>query len=277
MPTHCLTAESRAALKDELRLAIDAKDLPACTELLDAGADPNATLGTVGSLLTYTIESSFTEGAILLLDRGAYVEAPNAARRSPLLSAARMGNVRIGEELVQRGAEIENHSADPYGELGATALHEAARKARVEFARFLINQGANIDTRDVSGHSALHRAVAGDGDSDAPLAFVQLLIAAGASLDGTPPSPSAGYLTPFQWALANAHPRVMSHLLDHHEHLLEKPTLDGRAWASIVSKANLPLVMSVLAGKAARSIDAGLGAGLGSLNEASHSKGAVPL
>jgi ankyrin repeat protein len=109
-----LTTEPNKALAAELRVAIDAKDLDACRDLLDAGADPNAPFGIVGSLLTYAIEGSFTEGALLLLDRGAHAHTPEGSRHLPIFSAARMGNARICGELLDRGVDIESQNHDPF-------------------------------------------------------------------------------------------------------------------------------------------------------------------
>jgi hypothetical protein len=100
----------------------------------------------------------------------------------------------------------------------------------------------------------LNNAVTGDGDR--ALEFTQRLLEAGADPGFTPPSPPAGYLTPFQWALVHAESCVAAYLLDQFEHLLDKVTLDGLPWTSFVSKSNLPMVMAVMAAQTARAVEA---------------------
>jgi ankyrin repeat protein len=256
---------SERALASSLSEGLAAKDVSACRYALDLGADPNATFGTAGSYLTFAIEHGFTEGAILLLDRGSHVEATGVNRRSPLLSAARMGNVLMCAELLDRGAHISGRSTATVWpvEVGVTALHEAARKSRVDAGKYLIERGADQRALDDSGHTPLHSAVTGDGAQR--LEFTKMLLAGGANPDFTPADAPITYLTPFQWALTIQSTEAAQYLLEEYAHLARSPTLAGKDVIAIASASNRTLVLQHRARLLGEEISAAVAeAGIGS-------------
>jgi ankyrin repeat protein len=88
--------------------------------------------------------------------------APPAGRGNgftPLLFAARVGDVESGRILRQAGADVNDTSAD-----GLSALVLATVRGNAAFAMFLLDQGANPNA-DGAGYTALHWA-AGTWESE---------------------------------------------------------------------------------------------------------------
>uniref|UniRef100_A0A1I7U7E2 ANK_REP_REGION domain-containing protein n=1 Tax=Caenorhabditis tropicalis TaxID=1561998 RepID=A0A1I7U7E2_9PELO len=83
---------------------------------------------------------------------GADREARNSYQQTPLQVAVEGGKLETCQQLVDKGAQIENPSDTK------TVLHSAAQYGHETIARFLIQQGVTIDKRDEKGRTALDLA-----------------------------------------------------------------------------------------------------------------------
>lgn len=147
--------------------------------LLEAGADPNATLRT-DPLLIYTVRARFPELLKLLLEFGVDTETKDRSGRTALLWAGeedyfygyrqKIPNILLIEPLVRAGADV-NAVAKPGNpalvrgldesleELFDTPLIQAARRGDLKSLEVLLEAGAKIDTTNDVGHTALIVAV----------------------------------------------------------------------------------------------------------------------
>lgn len=157
----------------------------------------------------------------LLLDKGAYIEARDRNRNSPLMNALVANDVYGGPKqyeatarlLIARGANVSrqggsllaaavggsdsildlllrkgarvNGDASDYGT--RTALHAAAALAELKSVRFLLAHGADPNLPDSAGKTPLMEAVsgvaAGSPMDDSVLPTIQVLIQHGARVD----------------------------------------------------------------------------------------------
>ena len=116
---------------------------------LDRGAWINSRLNPDGdTLLTTSIMHARTELACWLLDYGADPELGLYNGRTPLMTAAGCGNLRVVEKLVDFGVHVNKQMNN-----GATALMYAVSKNQLLVARFLIRSGASRTLRDNEGWS----------------------------------------------------------------------------------------------------------------------------
>ena len=159
-----------------------AGSLEAVNVLLDAGARVNATESTRGqSALMWAVANRHPAITRALLERGADIDARTSTRRrvynmggsrsagsasrgialeevnlggsTPLLFAARSGDLESARLLVAAGAEVHDTAAD-----GNTALNIAAHSGHGSLAAFLLAEGADPNAAPL-GYTALHAAV----------------------------------------------------------------------------------------------------------------------
>ena len=175
----------------------------AVRRLVDAGADVNARESLEQqTALMWAVAQGHAEVVQLLIDGGADVGARSRARRlvisrrlqselrygelgrsygtdaeetqvggfTPLLFAARHGDVAVARRLLDAGADVNDTAPD-----GAGALVVAAHSGHRELVLALLERGANPNA-SAAGYTALHAAVL-TGD----LAVVEALLASGAS------------------------------------------------------------------------------------------------
>ncbi|KAM7273024.1 hypothetical protein ACFE04_027688 [Oxalis oulophora] len=90
-----------------------------------------------------------------------------------LCTAARKGELRTIQKLIENGASINGRDQN-----GWTALHRAAFKGRIEAARLLIERGIDVNAKDEDGYAALHCAVE-SGQID----VIELLVKKGADVE----------------------------------------------------------------------------------------------
>lgn len=141
------TSNVSAVLK--LRSACMSGDVLVVKAELDRGADINSRLNPDGdTLLTKSIMSAQSELACWLIDHGADPELGLFNGRTPLITAAGCGNLRVVERLISAGVDVNKQMHN-----GATALMYAISKNQLLVARFLIRSGASTDIRDNDGWS----------------------------------------------------------------------------------------------------------------------------
>ncbi|KAM7273911.1 hypothetical protein ACFE04_028575 [Oxalis oulophora] len=90
-----------------------------------------------------------------------------------LCTAARKGELRTIQKLIENGASINGRDQNEW-----TALHRAAFKGRIEAARLLIERGIDVNAKDEDGYAALHCAVE-SGQID----VIELLVKKGADVE----------------------------------------------------------------------------------------------
>ena len=172
----------------------------AVADLLDAGADANATEADGTTALHWAVRRDTLELARRLVDAGADVEATNRYGVTPLALAATNGHGAMVELLLGAGADPE--TASPGGD---TALMIAARTGRVEAITPLLEAGVAVDATETwRGQTALMWAAAA-GNADAATA----LVAAGANVEAR----SDGQLTPLLFAVREGHVETVRALL----------------------------------------------------------------
>ena len=164
--------------------------------LLAAGANVNAVQPSHSqTALMWAVAEQHSDVAQALIERGADVKARSKVRRrtvqtgdrygdqlsiknvgpvdmggfTPLLFAARVGDVRSAEHLLRAGADANDRAPN-----GASVLVIAAHSGHGPVARLLIDKGADPSAAD-AGYAALHAAVL-RGDLD----LVKALLAKGA-------------------------------------------------------------------------------------------------
>eukprot|EP00741_Cyanophora_paradoxa_P004173 tig00000786_g4054.t1 len=133
-----------------------------------------------------------------LLDRGAAVDAPAAAKQesgftwtvTALCAASRAGHEDVARLLLDRGAAVDARDSN-----GQTALYNAAEKGHEAVVRLLLERGAAVDARaEGIRDTVLHRAVMNDQAGAA-----RLLLERGAELDSRAEYDS----TPLHYAAGN--------------------------------------------------------------------------
>ena len=197
--------------------------LEAVDALVDRGADVNAAETTRGqSALMWAVANVHPEVTRTLLEHGADVHARSSTRTlvfsmggsrgagsasrgitieeveqggsTPLLFAARSGDLESARLLVAAGADVHDTTAD-----GNTALVIAAHSGHGSLAAFLLDEGADANAAPL-GYTALHAAVVRGNllgrdvlnpDPGAGVSLVRALIAHGADpnaqlIKGTP-------------------------------------------------------------------------------------------
>lgn len=141
----------------------------------------------------------FEAAVILLLERGAPVDFPNASGITPLYVAASGNALRVASILLDHGAA----AAPPA--MMESCLHAAARGGHVEMMALLLEHGANPNAKDGKSATPLHWAVLRDKPG-----AVRLLASKGADVNAR----DFGYCTPLHIAAALPHPEVISALLE---------------------------------------------------------------
>ena len=144
--------------------------------LLKAGADPALTGGRNQTALMWAVAQRHPDVVAALLEHGAAVDArsdvwtevvkttpepwnPEYVTRipqggyTPLLFAARVGDLASAKLLVAAGADVNDQP--PYG---TSATVVAAHSGHADVAAFLLEQGADPNAAD-AGYTALHAAI----------------------------------------------------------------------------------------------------------------------
>ncbi len=121
--------------------------------LLAGGADVNAvTAETASTALMWAVAEPHPDVVRALLDAGADPHASTAKGMTPLLFAARNGDVKMTKTLIAAGVDVNETGVD-----GTHALPYAIVAGHDAFALFLLDEGADPNS-SMGGVSALHVA-----------------------------------------------------------------------------------------------------------------------
>ena len=127
-------------------------NVEAVRALLEHGADLTVKENQKGqTALMWAIEERHSEVARLLIERGADVKAKTKSGFTPMLVAARQGDLHTGRLLVERGVDVNET-----GPGGLSVLLLAIDSGRDDFALFLLEKGASPNATDPDGLTPLH-------------------------------------------------------------------------------------------------------------------------
>jgi len=167
-------AVGTAAADDTLADLVQAEKRDAALEMINAGADVNASQGDGTTPLHWAIYKVDAELTRALLERGARPDAINNYGSSPLAEAVKIADARLVEMLLDAGADVEAPNQE-----GQTALMLAARAGSMDVAEQLVGHGADVNARETwRGQTALMWAA----DSNSP-DLAKLLIDQGADVN----------------------------------------------------------------------------------------------
>jgi len=150
-----LTANKRFLVHQSLHEAVIKYKKKRVQELVDRGANVNATFGEERQtpLHLAAIQNYVTIVEILLAVENIDVDARDLSAETPLHMAARKGSTRIGRILVKNRASLEAENFR-----GQRPLHVALESGHVTFAEFLMESGANLKARTFTQATPLHVA-----------------------------------------------------------------------------------------------------------------------
>jgi ankyrin repeat protein len=144
--------------------------------LVAAGANPNAAQANGVTPLMIAARGGNVEIAQLLLARGANVKATiPSTGQTALMWATAERHIAMMRELIAAGADVHAQST-----IGFTPLLFAARNGDLDAAQVLLGAGAGVNERGSDGTSALPLAIVSGHD-----AFASFLLEQGADANGT--------------------------------------------------------------------------------------------
>ena len=119
--------------------------------IADSGADINAKDSDGQSVLHWACENENLNCIKLLLDMGADICASNEHKDTPLHYAARNSFSQAGAVLLllKAGADVNALNTE-----GQTALHYAAKKGNIFCMQVLLDHGCDPEIRDIHGKTA---------------------------------------------------------------------------------------------------------------------------
>ena len=130
----------KRALGRELVEAIAEGDRNNAVALIDAGADVDRVVLGDGTPLIVAARLGDVPLVNLLLERGAQVDIPVRGDGSPLIAASTLGNLEIVTTLVERGADVNGFVLGD-----ETPLINAARAGNLDVVRYLVAKGADVN------------------------------------------------------------------------------------------------------------------------------------
>lgn len=124
-----------------LMLACNNNNPAIISRLLKAGADANAAIPSGETVLMTCARSGSAEGAKLLAEAGASLEAVDKEKgQTALMWAVSQKHADVAKVLIDRGASIKSRSAG-----GFSPMMFAARVGDIESARVLLTAGADVN------------------------------------------------------------------------------------------------------------------------------------
>ena len=153
--------------------------LDVCRFLLNHGADVNAATRSGNSVLMKAVDSGNAAEVLLLIQRGAKVNAQDSGGTTALSEASvgkitlsgTTSNAAVMRVLLDHGAKINIQGMD-----GSTALMTAAQFGTIDMVELLLKRGADAKAKDSVGCTALVRAKQVSADQRDRLPIVRLLL-----------------------------------------------------------------------------------------------------
>ncbi len=168
-----LISQDLSEIDYNLILAAETGDSTEVTNLIDSGANVNATTYDGITPLMYACDNNHYTIAKILILNSADVNAIPQNSITSLLSTAINGNWEIGELLIQYNANINLGDKE-----GMNPLHYASYFGNYYYADMLLYYDANINAKDNKGKNALHYAVLSKD-----LDIIDLLISKGININ----------------------------------------------------------------------------------------------
>ena len=81
-------------------------------------------------------------------------DSARAARRYPLIWAAKVDHLQVGAQLIANGCNVNLQEGAGSHSQKWTALHMACYRKHIEFARMLLAAGADPSIHDINGNPA---------------------------------------------------------------------------------------------------------------------------
>ncbi len=136
---------------DQFFKAVEFDDAIAVQNLLRRGFDPNTPSAQLQPALTLALQKGALKVAETLIAwRTIEVNQLNPNDESPLMLAALHGHLRLAEQLIARGADVNK--------TGWTPLHYAATGGHADLLKLLLDHHAYIDAESPNGTTPLMMA-----------------------------------------------------------------------------------------------------------------------
>ncbi|HFA48631.1 MAG TPA: hypothetical protein ENJ95_06370 [Bacteroidetes bacterium] len=142
-----------------MEYAIAKKNGHIIDQLLDGGLDVNGQTGAGVYYLCVAVQNGAIDIVKKLLDKGAdiHLQSDNSYRTTAFMDAASLGDVAIGQLLLDRGARID------FGDINNDpALNYAVYYGHYDFVKFLLEHHADFTMKGQGGYTALMTAKAHD-------------------------------------------------------------------------------------------------------------------
>ncbi|ETW83636.1 hypothetical protein HETIRDRAFT_471885 [Heterobasidion irregulare TC 32-1] len=210
--------------------------------LLDAGEDPNAKGFDDCIVLQVAARSGQSRAVQHLLEKGAVINAPFGGQHgSALRAASSEGFGDIVRLLLEKGAEV-NAESERYG----TALQAAALEGHGEIVKLLLENGAEVNMPQEPCGSALQAAASRGHES-----IVQLLLVKGAEVN----KQSQEYGDALQAASTGGHEHIVRLLLENGADVDARGMGPYQSALQAASKGNNQAIVELLLEKGADPVD----------------------
>ncbi len=113
--------------------------------LLEKGADINAKNSVGEDALLLAVRHNYVDIARILLEEGANIHSRDGSHRTPLLAAAQYASVNMVALLLEKGANIQDASDR------GSALHNAVARNNLALIELLLSKGIKTDTKTKQG------------------------------------------------------------------------------------------------------------------------------
>jgi len=152
-----------------LHLAADAGSTEALILLIERGAGLEARDADGDTPLHWAAYAGRADVVAVLIESGAEIDAADTQRKTPLHYAAMRGHLEVAEALLNAGAEVSAAAVRD-----ETPLHVAALRSRPELVRLLVAHGADIERSNDYGRPALLLVARETGDVETARVLIEL-------------------------------------------------------------------------------------------------------